>query len=123
MTRKSLYWLVSIGALVILILVRYALPGSIPMFLATLTAASLGLVLFAGPLGPVSCRLEEKLIDRVRLKATEVMGRGIDGQWGRVLFKPVFTSPDFAAKILRFMGVVICLFAVSQMYLSMTSVA
>ena len=116
MSRKGLFWLVSIGALGILAVIKYAVPGSSLVFLLSLTAASFGLVLFASPLGPVSCELEEKLIDRTREKASQYIGQVVESHWGKIVFKPVFTSPSFAAKFIRFLGVVLSIFATAQVY-------
>lgn len=121
MSLKGFPWLVSMGALGLLIVVRYAVPGAALVLLLTLMAASFGLILFASPLGPLSCKLEEKLIDRTRSKAAQYIGQAVDGQWVKVLFKPVFATPVFAARILRFLGSVVCLFAAVQIYTIITN--
>ena len=104
------------GALGLIIFLKNAFPALNFAFLLGLFLASVGLILFASPLGPVSCRLEERMLEQVREKASRYMGAAVENTWGKLMLKPVFTSPVFAAKIIRFLGVVICIFAAAQIY-------
>ncbi len=115
-SRKVFPGLVSISALGLIVFAQNAFPEINLALLMALLLSSLGLIIFASPLGPVSCRIEERLLEKVRQKASEYMGVTVENTWGKMMLKPVFTSPVFAAKIIRFLGAVICVFAAVQIY-------
>jgi len=115
-SRKRFMWLGSAGALGLIIVVKNTVPGFNLALLLSLLMASFGLLVFASPLGPFGCRLEKRLIDRTRSRAARFMGPAMDSHWAEVVFKPVFTSPALAARIIRLLGAVLSVFAAVQIY-------
>ena len=120
-SRRVFPWLVSIGALGLIVFAKNAFPELNLILLVMLLLASVGLIMFASPLGPVSCRMEERMLETVRRMASEYMGAAVETTWGKMMLKPFLTTPAFAAKIIRFTGAVVCIFAALQIYAMATT--